>query len=347
MHKHGGDIYEYKDKIDYSANINFCGMPDTVRQAAIDAVEDSVHYPDVSCRALREAIAGKDGISPEMIFCGNGAADVIFSLVLAKKPRTALLPIPSFYEYEQALHSVNCQICPFELQEKQGFMLDASFLDAITPEIDLIFLCNPNNPTGVLTDCDFLEKILRKCEQTRTMLVVDECFNEFLESPESYTMLPFVMRSENLMILKAFTKIYAMPGLRLGYGICSDGGLLDTMERVSQPWRVSVPAQAAGIAACKETAYVEQSRQMIRQQRERMIQEMREMGYEITGSQANYIFFEGEHHLGDQMLMQGFLIRDCSNYRGLHLGYYRVAVRGDADNTRFLQALRRIHLGEV
>lgn len=347
MHKHGGDIYEYKDKIDYSANINFCGMPAAVRQAAIDAVDDAVHYPDVSCRALREAIAGKDGITPEMIFCGNGAADVIFSLVLAKKPKTALLPVPSFYEYEQALHSVNCQIRPFELQEKQGFMLDASFLDAITPEIDLIFLCNPNNPTGVLTDRDLLEKILRKCEQTRTMLVVDECFNEFLEKPEAYTMLPFILRSENLMILKAFTKIYAMPGLRLGYGICSDGGLLDTMERVSQPWRVSVPAQAAGIAACKETAYVEQSRKLIGQQRERMIQEMQGMGYEITGSRANYIFFEGEHHLGEQMLIQGFLIRDCSNYRGLHLGYYRVAVREEADNTRFLEALRRIHLGEV
>lgn len=345
MHKHGGDIYQYKNKIDYSANINFCGMPESVRQAAVQAIDASVHYPDVSCKELREAIAAKDGVLPEMIFCGNGAADVIFALVLAKKPKKALLPVPSFYEYEQALHSVNCEICPFTLSEDRGFVLDETILNEITPEMDMIFLCNPNNPTGALTERDLLEKILRKCERTRTMLVLDECFNEFLEEPEKYTMIPDLMKSEHLMILKAFTKMYAMPGLRLGYGICSDGGLLDAMERVSQPWRVSVPAQAAGIAACKETGFVEQSRKLIQDERKHMICAMQEMGYDIYGSQANYIFFEGEHHLGDQMLTEGFLIRDCGNYRGLHLGYYRVAVRSRDENEQFLQALRRIHLG--
>lgn len=345
MYQHGGDIYSNKNVIDYSANINFLGMPESVRKAAKDAVDLSEHYPDVQCRDLKWAISERDQISPDLIFCGNGAADVIFSLVLAKKPKNALLPVPSFYEYQQALQSVRCKITTFGLDEKNGFRVTEDILSHITPQTDMLFLCNPNNPTGEVVERELLEKVLRKCEQAGTLLVVDECFNDFLEEPEKYTMMPFVEKSENLFILKAFTKMYAMAGLRLGYGICSDGALIDRMERISQPWRVSIPAQAAGIAAVKETEFVEKSRREIGIQKKKMLDAMCDMGYQVYGSKANYIFFEGEHHLGEQMKERGFLIRDCSNYQGLHLGFYRIVVRGEEDNKAFLQALKEIHLG--
>jgi threonine-phosphate decarboxylase len=345
MHKHGGDIYSYKNKTDYSANINFLGMPESVRLAAMDAVNQSEHYPDVECRNLRAAIAKREGISAERIFCGNGAADVIFSLVLAKKPKCALLPVPSFYEYQQALNSVGCQITTYALTEKNGFVLTEDFLSHITPQVDMIFICNPNNPTGELVDPQLMQKILKTCERTGTLLVVDECFNDFLEDPNTHTLMPELERSEQLFVLKAFTKMYAIPGLRVGYGMCSNGALLDKMERVSQPWRVSVPAQAAGCAAAKEVEFAETSRREVTRLREKMITAMTDMGYQIYGSRANYIFFEGEHHLWDQMEARGFLIRDCSNYQGLHLGFYRVAVRSEEENIAFLQALKEIHEG--
>ena len=346
MYKHGGDIYSNRNLIDYSANINFLGMPDSVREAAKKAVDFSEHYPDVQCRELRAATSERENIPAERIFCGNGAADVIFSLVLAKMPENALLPIPSFFEYQQALNSVRCRITTYGLEEKNGFALTEDILSRITPQTDMLFLCNPNNPTGELVEPELMKKILQKCERTGTLLVVDECFNDFLEQPEKHTMMPFVERSEQLFVLKAFTKMYAVPGLRLGYGICSNGALLDKMERVSQPWRVSVPAQAAGVAAAKETDFAEKSRCEILKQKKKMLDAMFDMGYQIYGSKANYIFFEGEHHLQDQMKARGFLIRDCSNYQGLHLGFYRAAVRGEAENSMFLQALREIHFAE-
>lgn len=345
MYQHGGDIYTNRNLIDFSANINFMGMPESVKKAAKEAVDASVHYPDVCCRELRQAIAKKEQVSEDHIFCGNGAAEVIFSLVLARKPKRALLPIPSFYGYQQALTSIHCRTAAYQMKEKDGFALKEDILNFITPDIDILFLCNPNNPTGVLAERELLEKILHKCERTDTLLVIDECFIELIEEPERYTMMSWVERSDQIFIVKAFTKTYAMPGLRLGYGICCNGGLLEQMERVSQPWRVSVPAQAAGIAAAEEKDYIMKSRSEIQRQKNKMIAAIREMGYDVFDSKANFIFFEGEYHLGNLMKERGFLIRDCSNFQGLHMGFYRIAVRSEKENEQLLAALREVHLG--
>ncbi len=344
MYRHGGDIYTNENKIDYSANINFLGMPESVQSAAKRAVDFSCHYPDTECRELKKAIGRRENVSAEHVFCGNGAADVIFSLVLARMPKNSLLPVPSFYEYQQALAGVRCRMVTHKLEEKNGFRLTEDILSEITPGTDMLFLCNPNNPTGELVEPELMEKILKKCERTGTLFVVDECFNDFLEQPEKYTMMPFAEQSEQLFVIKSFTKMYAMPGLRLGYGVCCNGALLDKMKRVSQPWSVSVPAQAAGVAAAGETAFAERSRREILLQKKKMLDAMWDMGYQTYGSKANYIFFEGEHYLEEQMKEKGFLIRDCSNYQGLHQGFYRTAVRGKEENEAFLQALRDIHL---
>ncbi len=345
MYQHGGDIYTNRNAVDFSANINFMGMPESVKEAAEKAVSASIYYPDVRCAELRRAIGAMEHVNEEHIFCGNGAADVIFSLVLAMKPKKALLPVPSFYEYQQALNSVLCKTTVYQMQEKNGFRIGEDILNMITPDVDILFLCNPGNPTGILTERELLEKILHKCERTDTLMVVDECFMDLVDDPESYSMMSWAERSDQIFILKAFTKLYAIPGLRLGYGICCNGGLLDQMERVSQPWRVSVPAQAAGIAAVGETEFVERSRKEIGRLREQLKAGIREIGYMVLDSAANFVFFEGEYHLGNLMKERGFLIRDCSNYQGLHMGFYRVAVRSEADNEKLLDALREIHLG--
>ena len=159
MHRHGGDIYRNQNKIDYSANINFLGMPQAVRQAAKDAIDDAVHYPDPFCEALKQAIAEKEGVPAEWIFCGNGAADVIFTLMLAEKPKEALLPIPSFYEYRQALESVACQIRTHLLLPEHQFCVQRDILEALKKRPDLLILCNPNNPTGQLLDQELSEEI--------------------------------------------------------------------------------------------------------------------------------------------------------------------------------------------
>lgn len=346
MHKHGGDIYRNQGVVDYSANINFRGMPESVRQAAKDAIDASVCYPDPQCEELKAAIAEKENVPAEWIFCGNGAADVIFSLVLALKPQKALLPIPSFYEYRQALESVGCQISEILLKEDEAFCIQKRFVNEIPMDTDMVCLCNPNNPTGQLIDREVLEQVADYCQKTDTCLLLDECFHDFLEEGSVHTLLPRVKENPKLFVLRAFTKMYGMAGLRLGYGICSDTELIRRMEQVTQPWNVSVPAQAAGIAAAREQEFVAVSRQMITEQKKLLLAGLEAAGVKVYGSAANYIFFRAAPGFDTRMYRAGFMVRNCGNYDGLTEGFYRIAVRGEADNRAFLQALQELEQRE-
>lgn len=339
MHKHGGDIYSHPAAVDFSANINYRGMPKEVEQAAMEGVRQSGAYPDTSHRKLREAIAGREQVRPDQVVCGNGAAELVFSLVLAKKPKLALLPAPTFYEYEQALRTVDCEIRRYYLKEEHTFELDPDFLEQITKDVDIVFLCNPNNPTGLLVQPEFLHQILKRCEGCDTLLVVDECFQDFLEEPVS--MKAFLKESQNLFLLRAFTKMYALAGLRLGYGLCGNQELLMEIKRCRQPWCVSAPAQLAGIAAARDTEFALESCKEIGIQREILKEELIKSGFYVLDSKANYIFFQGPEDLYERCLKKGFLIRDCSNYEGLSPGWFRIAVRSRAENEGLLQVLRQ------
>lgn len=338
-HIHGGDVYRHRDAVDFSANCNPFGTPESVKKAVALAMEQVCHYPDVYCERLKEAVAGYEGVGKEQVICGNGAADLIFSLVLAKKPAAALLVAPTFAEYEQALDTVGCEIRRYTLCRENGFVVGEDFLSCITEDTDMVFLCNPNNPTGVLMPEVFLRKVLERCSVTGSFLMLDECFVDFVEEPEKHTMKPWLSRYENLFLLKAFTKRYAMAGVRLGYALCGNRLLLERMRQVTQPWNVSTLAQEAGIAALKEREYVEQSMETIRRERKFLMEEMKKLGYEVFDSCANYIFFKGPLDLYGRCLERGVLIRDCSNYYGLEKGYYRVAVRLRRENELLLDAL--------
>ena len=300
------------------------------------------HYPDVECERLRRALAQAEGVPAESIICGNGAADLIFGLVLALKPEKALLPAPTFAEYEQALRAWGCETEYHFLSEEEGFRPGEEFLEHIGKDTDLVFFCNPNNPTGVAVKGEYLKKLADRCRDTDTFLVLDECFEDFLEAPETYSMKGYLKEYPRMFLLKAFTKKYAMAGIRLGYGFCGDPGILEGMKAVMQPWNVSVVAQEAGIAALKEETYVKESMKKLRREREFLLEGMKKLGFFTFASEANYIFFKGREDLQEKCLEKGIYIRDCSNYRGLKKGYYRVAVRTGDENRRLLAVLKEI-----
>ena len=340
---HGGDIYSKIYQLDFSTNINPFGMPESVKQAALNGIEMSIHYPDVQCRELRNAIAKKEHVSAEWIICGNGAAELLFSLVSAKKTEKALLVAPGFAEYEEALKTSNCTIQYYELIKERGFLLGEDYLDALEQEIDIAFLCNPNNPTGLLIPPALLEKIVDICREKQIFLVLDECFLEFVSDELMNPQKKILKELPNLFILKAFTKMYGMPGLRLGYGLCSDIRLLGKMHQMTQPWNVSVPAQFAGIAACEEDAFVEQTRVYIKNERLFLAEALRALHFTVYDSQANYLFFEAPKDLYDICNKEGILIRDCSNYRGLTQGYYRIAVKTRTENEELIKVLLKYY----
>lgn len=341
-HVHGGDIYRYPNVLDFSANCNPCGIPEGVKAAAVKALERAQNYPDVSCSELKRALEQAEGVPFHQIICGNGAADLIFGLVLARKPRKGLLTAPAFAEYEQALASVGCEIKRAYLKEEEGFVPGEDFLNEITEDVDMVFFCNPNNPTGVQAEREYVRRVAEKCQACQAFLVLDECFIDFLEDADSYTMKPYLEEFPGLFLVKAFTKKYAMAGIRLGYGFCSDSHVLEEMREVMQPWNVSVIAQEAGIAALKEEVYWQKSREKVRKERAYLLGQLKEMKLQIYGSKANYIFFRGPEGLKELCLKQGISIRDCGNYEGLSAGFYRIAVRLREENEKLLQVFTKI-----
>lgn len=323
FHKHGGDIYSYEGIRDFSANINYRGMPASVAEAAVRAVADSVHYPDPQYRALRAALARREGVEDGQIICGNGAAELMFALAAAEKPRRALLAVPSFFEYEQALASSGCEIGYFYLKQERGFVLEEAFADAVADGTDMVVLGNPNNPTGQVIGKNVLRKILETCGKKQVRLVLDESFADFLcwaDQEKTFGGADQIGRYKNLFVLKSFTKMYAMPGLRFGYGLCADEELLAGMRMVMQPWNVSVPAAAAAQAAAAELDFAKETARLTAKNRQEMRQWMEDAGYQVFASGTNFLLFTGAPGLGTYCAQRGFLIRDCGNFPGLEPG---------------------------
>lgn len=353
-YKHGGDIYRNMITHDFSVNLNPLGMPETVKKALRDSVEHWNRYPDSECGELTARLAEHHQISKENILCGNGAADLIYQLVQAKKPGRALLIAPTFSEYRQALEQVDCRIDTCFLEEKHGFHISMdTLISHLTDKTDLVFFCNPNNPTGIPVKSPEVEKLAKACHHNKTLLVLDECFCEFLEKPEEYSMIGMTETYPYMLILRAFTKSYAMAGVRLGYGISGDKNILEAMKRVRQPWSVSVPAQEAGIAALQTTRYLEHTRELLKEQRLILKERLRQLGLIVYDSEVNYLLFRvpweqrqrvqrrAADSLYEVCRKQKLLIRDCSNFTGLDQGFYRICIRTPQENQVLLEILTR------
>ena len=344
---HGGDWAGYRaefgcDALDFSANVSPLGLPAGVAAAITNALPTADRYPDPLCRELRAALAGAEGVPADWILCGNGAADLIFRLALAVRPRRALLPAPTFAEYEAALQTVGCAVQRVFLREENTFAVTEEFIDAVTPETDIVFLCQPNNPTGQVTPHALVERLVRRCAECGAVLVVDECFLDFLPDCDAWTAKQLLRDAPQLVILKAFTKLYAMAGVRLGYALCGDAALLEKTRGAGQPWAVSSLAQAAGLAALQETAYAGAVRALIAEQRPRMAAGLRALGLRVMDGQANYLLFRATPDFGEKLRRRGAVVRSCANYPGLDAAWYRTAVRTAQENTRLLQIMGEI-----
>ena len=197
-HIHGGDVYKYRNCLDFSANLNPLGTPESVKKAICDSLDHIAEYPQVGSELLREKIAEYEGVKTEEVICGNGAAEVIFTLCRAVNPKKALIPAPTFAEYGQALSSTGCELEYYMLTENEGFMLGEAYLDILHKGLDMAFLCNPNNPTGMLIPHRLLKKILEKSRKLGILLVVDECFLDFVKEPQEYSLKRSLSGFDNL-----------------------------------------------------------------------------------------------------------------------------------------------------
>jgi len=345
---HGGDWAGFESEygvrpLDFSANISPLGLPDGVREAVIAALPDTDRYPDSLCRALRAALAEYHGVPMENIVCGNGAADLIWRLCRVLRPKKAALFVPGFAEYECALNAEGCEIIQLPLTESDGFRLTENTAARVPRDTELLFLCNPNNPTGRLTERAALHGLLSPCRERGMALIADECFLDFCEEPEAHSLVGALAETSGLVILKAFTKTHAMAGLRLGYALCGSAELAEKLQGSGQPWAVSNVAQAAGIAALREKKYMTRLRALITSERKRMIPEFERLGLHVIPGEANFLLFRAEDSkLGEKLRQRGILIRSCGNFAGLSESWYRTAVRTQAENDQLLRTLGEV-----
>ena len=345
--RHGGDWAGFYREhgtlpLDFSASISPLGLPAGVREAVLRAMDHADRYPDPFCRDLRTAIGKAYGVPDPWVLCGNGAGDLIERTIRAVRPKRALVTAPTFSEYPAALDRAGCAVTNHILKLENGFRLTEAVLETITEDTDLVILCEPNNPTGVTTDRALLEQIMDRCDRCGALLVADECFNGLLSKPEEHTLLPY-LGSHRLLILNAFTKLYALPGLRLGFAVCGDTALLETMRQSGQPWPVSNVAQAAGQAALADTDYPHRLQALLDRQRSFLRDGLAHLGATDIFGEANYLLFRyPDADLAERLEAEGILIRRCADYPGLGPGWFRAAVRTEAENRRLLEAIRRV-----
>ena len=346
---HGGDwagrglSRPSRADLDFSASVSPLGVPRGVLRAVRRAAGYADAYPDPQCRRLRAAIGAAHGLPAEQVLCGNGAIDLIYRAAFTVLPRRAVVTAPSFSGYEAALDAVEgVETDRFPLRPENGFLLDERFLPFLTDGTDLCFLCQPNNPTGRTIPRPLLVRILDRCRDIGCLLVLDECFLPFLDRPEDFTALNLLNTYRNLLILRSFTKLYGLAGLRLGYALSSDLSLLRDMERNGPPWSVSLVAQEAGLAALGEAEYVRRVRELTARERVRLAAGLTAAGLRETWGEANFLLFRSPVPLEGPLEEKNIYLRNCGSFPGLDGSWYRAAVRTGRENGKLLSALGNI-----
>ena len=342
MQYHGGDIYRNQIRLDFSVNTNPLGMPDPVKEALHQAVEEAENYPDIRAQALSAAVAEQLQVRKEQLVFGNGASELFRAVLHAIKPSKILIPVPSFLGYEEAAKAIDCEVIFYEMKKEENFCLTDRILDVLDENISLVFLANPNNPVGNLVEPELIFQIAEKCRQCDITLVLDECFMELTGKEQTYSFLKRLDEFPNVVVIRAFTKLYAIPGVRLGYLVCEQN-LAEKIRLQLPEWNLSVFAQRAGVAAIKEQEYIARAVVCIQTQRQFLLEELQAAGCSVFDSDADYLLFYSEMPLYELFLQRGILIRDCSNFRGLQRGYYRIAVKSEEQNRMFAEVLREIH----
>ncbi|MDR3349068.1 MAG: threonine-phosphate decarboxylase CobD [Acidaminococcales bacterium] len=349
--EHGGNIYQAArltgktPELDFSANINPLGLSDKVRRAIADNIAQVVHYPDPAAFELREAISLHYGVRPDALALGNGAAELIYLLCHVLRPARVFLPVPSFSEYERAALAVGARVEYFYLEAGDCFKINLEKLACALPPGALAFIGNPDNPAGNLLAQSGLRDFLALARAKGCFIAIDESFIDFLPQPDESTLRHFCAEYDNMAVIHSLTKFFAIPGLRLGFGVFSSALAL-RLQGAADRWNVNSLAQAAGKAALSDKAYITESRALVARLRENLTAALSAFpAIKVFPSSANFLLLDIRNtgltakRLSERLAGRGVLVRDCGNYPGLDGGYVRIAVRGQEENEKLITIL--------
>jgi threonine-phosphate decarboxylase len=353
---HGGDVWGFSRKyniplenvMDFSGPINFLGPAPKAVEAVKQYAKLIRFYPDPNPVELRSEIAAYvgHGVGAENIILGNGSIELIY-MITEVFPRgfKAVIPVPSFTEYEKAALRVGGE--PVYMQLPENYALDTeSVKKEITDNTRIVCICNPHSPSGTLYSKETILDLVEFCHKKGIIFSIDENYIEFAEKGEENTVAGYVKKYENLFVIRSVTKFYGMPGIRFGYGIAAEN-LIDKLQTVRQPWSINGLAGFATLAAFKDTEFIENTKRTIAKERASFAKMLSEIGeLKVFPSETNFLLVKildknlTSTALREELAKEGMLIRDCSTFVGLDNSYFRLTVRSAADNLKLVNVLK-------
>lgn len=352
MLTHGGDLDAISKKykinknkiIDFSGNINPLGLSPKIKQVILDNLDVITRYPDKNYEELSFAISSYCGCDSSQILVGNGATELISLFIKVYLPKTALILSPSYSEYERELKNIGCSITYFDLKEQEDFIPNVSNLLACLDNIDLVIICNPNNPTGYALKNEDIEFILKKCK----FLMLDETYAEFSSPCKNISCVNLAQKYENLFIIRGTSKFFSVPGIRLGYGICNKN-IKNTLLDKKDLWTVNSLAEVIGISMFTDESFITQTRNLIETQKDYITKELSSLkNIKIYKSDANFILCKILNNkttstkIFEDMLKYNILIRDAKNFMFLDDTFFRFCILKEEENKLLIENLKKL-----
>lgn len=334
--------------INFGANVNPLGLSDTVRSKLIQNIDLISSYPDRNYTRLRNTISNYCLVPPEYVVVGNGASELISLIISQIAPNNTLLLGPTYSEYERELSLIDSTLTYYYLKSENNFMLDLEeFLNHLSESIDLLILCNPNNPTSSALSVKDLKVILDVCQKYGIFVMIDETYVEFTSNIAHYTGMSLIASYQNLMVLRGVSKFFSAPGIRFGYGVSSNIQFIDQMKNLQNPWSLNSLGAFAGELMLTDTPYIAKTKQLIETERHRIYQELQCWKYvKAYKPLANFILIKIQRssltsfQVFEHAIQQGFMIRDCSSFQNLHGEFFRFCIMLPEENNRLLSVLK-------
>ena len=354
LNGHGGNINQICSRygldpdeiIDFSASINPLGCPEGVRKAISEKFNDIRNYPDSECTGLRKVIADKVHCSESNIIIGNGSNELFYLIPRALKPKQGILLQPTFSEFKDALCNANVEVVEIVNDSGRFPIINKDIRRLKNIKDGMVFLCNPNNPTGQLTLKEEILELVK--DNTNRLIVADEAFMDFVDEDEKYSVIKEAPLMDNLIVVRSLTKFYGFPGLRLGYLVANESTVNKLMQ-FKEPWTVNTFAQIAGQVAINDEAFAANTREYVSREKAFLYDRLsRIKGIRPFQPSVNFILVKIDNaeitssQIQDFLIKDKIIIRDCSNFVGLSEKYFRVAVKTREENQKLLSAMKLV-----
>lgn len=354
-HFHGSDlekieqIYGIKkeDITSFSANVNPLGISPALRRTLSEKIDAITSYPDRDYVSLRRCIADYVGTDLEHIIVGNGSTELISLFIQIEHPKKAVVIGPSYSEYEREISLGGGTTLYYPLREEDGFFLNtADFISHLKDDIDLLVLCNPNNPTSTCITKKSMRLILDACMQHGIYVMVDETYVEFADNMEQITSVPLTNYYNNLVILRGTSKFFAAPGLRLGYAVTGNHDLIKMINARKNPWTINSLAAIAGEIMFQDESYIQETKTLISSERRRMYERFSARDdFKVYEPSGNFMLVKilrpqlTSQDLFDRTIRRGMMIRDCSTFPFLDDKYIRFCFMEPRMNDRLVDCI--------